>query len=35
MVFQSIMLKLDREPQATQAQKRLYDIHKEQIDVNG
>ena len=28
------MLKLDREPQATQAQKRLYDIHKEQIDVN-
>ena len=31
----SKMLKLDREPQATQAQKRLYDIHKEQIDVNG
>ena len=29
------MLKLDREPQATQAQKRSYGIHKEQIDVNG
>ena len=30
------MLKLDREPQATQAQKGLYDIHiKEPIDVNG
>ena len=29
------MLKLDREPQSTQAQNRLYDIHKEQIDVNG